>query len=100
MKTDQKMKCVVVSLRDGNIHVSRCLCASIGEDNSFPLEVPMSEVRRSLVVKVNKATIEQLCGMWGAIGSHLALHGGHAYVHESRVDASMPRGTILSQTLF
>ena len=94
---EQKMSCVVVSLRDGNIHVTRCLSAPTGEDDSFPPEVPLSEVRRSLVVKVKLPTIERLCEMWGEIRTHLSLNGGEAFVHEGRVEVSVPKGTVLSK---
>lgn len=95
--TEKKMTCVVVSLRDGNMHVTRCLCASAGEDDSFPPEVPMSAVRASLVVKVSSGTITRLCDMWDEIRSHLTMHGGEAYVHATKVEVSVPKGTILSK---
>ena len=96
MKTDEmKLSCIVVHLADNAVHVTRCLTQMTGEDNIFPPDVPLSEVRKSLSCKVRPETVEMLCGMWEDIRAHLAIEGGEVYVHGDRVEVSNPKGARL-----
>ncbi len=91
-ENDQMPSCIIVHLEDNALHVTHCATLRPGEDNIFPLEVPLSEVRRSLGCKVGSNTVERLCDMWDVIRAHLVREGGQVFVHADRVEISLPRG--------
>lgn len=99
MTDEKKMSCVVVTLQDGNLRVTRCLSAASGEYDSFSPDVPLAEVKRSLGVKVDDVTIARLCEMWTEIGTHLQQNGGRVFVRAHQVEVSQPPGMILAKPM-
>lgn len=88
--TDSLMKCVVVTIDDGEmVSVRRCVPMG-GGDMIFPAEIGKDLIIASLAGKVDPITIEWLCEVWDKVLVYLRMHGGEAYVHADRVDVSSP----------